>query len=210
MDMKKLFITGLTSVTLMASTQAYSASFESKFNADNEVTGFSYSVDGVSTVVDLSGITNLNDWHNSSSLSLNIADGASYQFVWDIVNWGTAGGGNPVAFLGEFSLNGDTYFTDNVIWEVSSAYTNGWEVATPNTTGGTEAYNQGHNTWNTNAPSDISTNSQWIWDGAASGTDDALSFRATITSPVPEPSTYALMVAGLGLVGFMAGRRKQA
>ena len=31
-----------------------------------------------------------------------------------------------------------------------------------------------------------------------------------ITAPIPEPETYALMLAGLGLVGFMARRRKQA
>lgn len=34
--------------------------------------------------------------------------------------------------------------------------------------------------------------------------------RYTEVSPVPEPSTYALMLGGLGMVGFMAYRRRKA
>jgi hypothetical protein len=34
-------------------------------------------------------------------------------------------------------------------------------------------------------------------------------FTLTNVSPVPEPSTYALMLGGLGLVGFMAYRRRK-
>ena len=32
----------------------------------------------------------------------------------------------------------------------------------------------------------------------------------TMTSPVPEPETYVMLLAGLGLLSFIAKRRKQA
>jgi hypothetical protein len=31
---------------------------------------------------------------------------------------------------------------------------------------------------------------------------------ASLANPIPEPETYAMMLAGLGLMGFMARRRK--
>ncbi len=34
-----------------------------------------------------------------------------------------------------------------------------------------------------------------------------LQYLGTVQAPIPEPETYALMLAGLGLVGFMAKRR---
>jgi hypothetical protein len=46
----------------------------------------------------------------------------------------------------------------------------------------------------------------------ANGNDytDSTKFSATIAiAPIPEPETYAMMLAGLGLLGFVGRRRKQ-
>lgn len=57
----------------------------------------------------------------------------------------------------------------------------------------------------------FATHSQGLFEGGSgwfNGTPHG-SINPTVT-PVPEPETYALMLAGLGAVGFMSRRRKQA
>ena len=45
-----------------------------------------------------------------------------------------------------------------------------------------------------------------IWSGASDGAE---SFFIVSTPAIPEPETYAMMLAGLGLLGFVARRRRQ-
>jgi len=47
----------------------------------------------------------------------------------------------------------------------------------------------------------------WRVTGNADGTNGGVYLYASDTAPVPEPGTYAMMLAGLGLLGFIAKRR---
>lgn len=47
-----------------------------------------------------------------------------------------------------------------------------------------------------------------VWDQASDGAENFFVYRGALP-PIPEPSTYALMLAGLGAVGYMARRRRQ-
>lgn len=50
---------------------------------------------------------------------------------------------------------------------------------------------------------------EWLNNGGnVPDFSNATLFARDITTPVPEPETFALMLAGLGMMGFMARRRK--
>lgn len=52
---------------------------------------------------------------------------------------------------------------------------------------------------------------QNVWDHVnASTNDNKVMFENLLTAPVPEPETYAMLLAGLGLMGTIARRRKAA
>jgi hypothetical protein len=62
-------------------------------------------------------------------------------------------------------------------------------------------------TWLNNLGNATPTLELYIWQqNTANSTQDLAVFAP---SPVPEPETYAMLLAGLGLLGFMAKRRKQ-
>jgi hypothetical protein len=50
-------------------------------------------------------------------------------------------------------------------------------------------------------------NYYWSVSGDAVGTNGGAYLFAANTAPVPEPETYAMMLAGLGMLGFMGKRR---
>lgn len=60
--------------------------------------------------------------------------------------------------------------------------------------------------WTIVAPGDINESGQILGVGYSA----TYGYQAVLLTPVPEPETYAMMLMGLGLVGFMALRSKQA
>jgi len=77
---------------------------------------------------------------------------------------------------------------------------------------GTAVWQAFEATWNSgiNTSATISiVNLNVAFGGNDYALDDIALTQQSIFNPVPEPDTYAMLLAGLGLLGFMAGRRKQ-
>ena len=70
-------------------------------------------------------------------------------------------------------------------------------------TGGSSSVRQLANTWLTNSQNWSRTQVLAIWEGPNTTQDLA------VFAPIPEPETYAMILAGLGLMGFVARRRRE-
>lgn len=114
--------------------------------------------------------------------------------------------GPPAAFLGKFTLSdadfkfandAQTLLTDTSHWQQSNT---GFGVGyfTP-----TSAGVNGVGPWS--FLSTVGADAQWLSYAGSSTT--YFSTRITSLAPIPEPGTWALMIAGLGLLGFAARRR---
>ncbi len=177
-------------------TSAHAINFSSTFTGDNYVNNFTYSTIGSATHIDTSTLSDTQYWPTSSTLNLTLNNATQYDFIWEVQN-----AGGPSGFLADFTLGTTSYSTstDPNIWSYSSDGIN-WATVT--------SYGQ-HGVAPWGNISGISSNAEWIWDSSNGLSNETLLFKASITSPIPEPSTYALMLGGLGLIGFMAHRRKR-
>ncbi len=95
-----------------------------------------------------------------------------------------------------------------------AANSNGIEVLwNNNSLGSFTQAGAGQHVWSSQTLNLLATGSTSTLLFRAIGTSDSLggsldNVRLTATSPVPEPETYAMMLAGLGLLGFAARRKK--
>ena len=123
------------------------------------------------------------------TFSLTAAEAAngSLKFQWAADDSGE-GFAQRGTWVPKYSLNGGSLI--NGVWATGATYDFGPEVAL------TTGFVAGNNTI------DFYVEGNGVTDGFALKTDG-------FTAPVPEPETYALMLAGLAAAGFVVRRRKQ-
>lgn len=181
------------------------------------------SLDGEDLVFDTSGFeaqaSNSGDMTTSWTLYVDVIANAGYQLssfgLTETGSYQLQGGNDLVDVEGVFEVrdNGNpnnqfyttTFGPSSALDTVSTAPTN-WTAATNVPLSATGWSGMVGNTTLT-ISNLLYAEADFI--GAASITKDFVRISA-ITTPVPEAETYAMMLAGLGLVGFMARRTRIA
>jgi hypothetical protein len=191
---QKKIVMAVAAAALAISGIAFAApNSNGKLTADNEYSLYTGNATGSNLVLVGSG----NSWPVAQTFYFNSSPG-DYLYV-AATNWG-----GPRGWQGAFNTPVGTIYTDSSSWvvtPVSSLNVTAAVIAAANWTPTNEL-----NTYGWGSPVG-NPNAQWIW---GSGTDTALFRTASVVAAVPEPETYAMMLAGLGLLGFMARRKKLA
>jgi len=204
MKMVKRFVVSL-GITLATSfvglSQVNAATLSGNLTVDDAFTAYISTSDSVLGSLLTSSGSSL--WGTAQSFSTTLAPGTNYFLHIEATDLY----GPPSAFLGSFGLTGTEFKFANGTQSLVSNATD-WRVSasgfgssynTPYSYGG-----NGIGPWGTMGT--IDSNAEWIWTGP-SGTVGTAYFSTAVVA-VPEAETYAMMLAGLGLMGFMVRRRK--
>ena len=145
-----------------------------------------------------------NDWPTTYSFTGLLVPGVTNYIHVQALNFG-----GPGMFIGDYTLsdgsfqfsNGtQTLLTNTQNWLVSSSGF-GSNYVTPIDEG-----LNGAGPWGFRGG--IDANAHFIWEAGVCDTC-TLYFSTTITPAIPEPETYAMIMAGLGLMGFIARRPRR-
>jgi len=118
-------------------------------------------------------------------------------------------GGGPAGSYSFTLASGPTYSLSASVAVILNSVT-GVQFDTDSTFGGGTSFVQSGNAWSLLPQSPLAGGSYFINIQGSSGSSSIASVLATSTplAVVPEPETYAMMLAGLGAIGFVAVRRK--
>jgi len=198
----KLLKTAAIAATLFAASSAHAASIDlgtagySESSGDDLKAVWNATDNTEKTLSSLSAFTNVDTGNNTiANLSINFDAGQAQDIDF---RFGLDGG-----YGVEIYVNNSVVFdTTNNIWWGGSNYNNAINVG--------DTFSAGSNSLNVYWAEDGNSgnqSAQFKLDGGDWQTLSVSNLEAV--SAVPEPSTYALMLGGLGLVGFMAARRRK-
>jgi hypothetical protein len=199
--MKLINILSITLLLAFASaSQATSVvNFDARFSSDNRIDSFEAFDGTTTTTLDLSSLSNLGNWRISDVFETYFDPTKHWTFTFNTTNY--TGNVNPEGFIADITFAGNTYNTGSADW-LANKDGGAYQDAIMN-------------------PYDYSANSSWTDENAFTGGQwigfdstinqtgpNEYSYQLSIT-PVPEASTYALMLSGLGFIGMMVRRRKK-
>ncbi|MBK7005761.1 MAG: PEP-CTERM sorting domain-containing protein [Burkholderiales bacterium] len=196
--MKKLLTASVFAV--LGLTQAHAADFDFSGNIamHNDVVSIDFSL--------ASDATDVKVWTDSFQNAVNF-DPITAVWVQSGSNWNLVGQNDDNASIAA----GQTYYDSGLTFASLAAGTYRFTIATFNNFANGTSLSQGFQ-YDNQAPIALAdwdqpanhTNMGSFYSVHLTGVDSAIN-----TTPVPEPETYALMLAGLGLMGAVARRRNK-